>query len=434
MPAFARMLRPPGPALLAAIAAANVALWLAARPDGEPTGRFAGELCGVEAVLLLSCALVLATVLPAIERLFDGLDRVAVWHRRCAVAGVALLAGHLAFVTSPPDPRASSLGVGLGDVALAGLLVLSVWALAPRLRAARWPGPLQRLARASYECWLTAHRLTGLFVGIAVIHGTIVDPVLHRSALLRIEFAAIGVAGMAAYAYRELIARRVVPIYDYEVADVRRLNETTLDVALEPVGAKLAFAPGQFIFLAFGGAGGWQRHPFSVSSAPPDRRLGVTIKAVGDYTRELFEQLRPGVPARLAGPFGAFDYRRGGRRQVWIAGGIGITPFLSWIRSLGGDFDREVDFFYTVDHPGEAIHTDEIRAAAYAHPLLRAHLVSSDTDGRLRADDVMRAVGGDRAPWVYMCGPPPMTRALAKDFRDLGVPADRVRWEDFGVR
>jgi predicted ferric reductase len=79
-------------------------------------------------------------------------------------------------------------------------------------------------------------------------------------------------------------------------------------------------------------------------------------------------------------------------------------------------------------------HTDEIRAAAYTHPLLRAHVVSSDTDGRRRADDVIRAVRGDRAPWIYMCGTPPMTRALANDFRHLGVPADRVRWEDFGVR
>jgi predicted ferric reductase len=403
----ARVLRPPGPALLAAIAAANVALWLAARPEGEPTGRFVGELCGVEAVLLLSCALILATVLASVERAFDGLDRVAVWHRRCAVAAVALLAGHLALVTSPPDPQATSLGIALGDLALAGLLVLSVWALAPRLRAARWPGPLQRLARASYERWLTAHRLAGLFVGNAVIHGTIVDPVL---------------------------ARRIVPVYDYEVSDVRRLNETTLDVALDPAGAKLAFAPGQFIFLAFGGAGGWQRHPFSVSSASSERRLGVTIKAVGDYTQQLFDQLRPGVPAKLAGPFGAFDYRHGGREQVWIAGGIGVTPFLSWIRSLDGMFDREVDFFYSVAHAGEAIHTDEIEAAGNRHPSLRPHVVYSDTDGRLNADAVMRAVPRHVTPWIYMCGPPPMTRALAKDFRRLGVPPARVRWEDFGVR
>ncbi len=65
----------PGGAVLVAVAVANVALWVAARPAGQPTGRFIGEICGAEAVLLFSCTLVLATLLPAIERAFSGLDR-----------------------------------------------------------------------------------------------------------------------------------------------------------------------------------------------------------------------------------------------------------------------------------------------------------------------------------------------------------------------
>ena len=86
------------------------------------------------------------------------------------------------------------------------------WALAPRLRGARFPGPIQLMARVSYERWLTAHRLTGLFVALAVAHGAIVDPVLHSSDLLRIAFLVIGCTGVAAYLYRELLARYVVPI------------------------------------------------------------------------------------------------------------------------------------------------------------------------------------------------------------------------------
>ena len=93
----------------------------------------------------------------------------------------------------------------------------------------------------------------------------------------------------------------MVPIYDYTVADVRRPNKTTLEVALSPVHKQLTFAPGQFVFLALGGAGGWQRHPFSVSSPPSDPHLELTIKAAGDYTRDLYDQLRPGIPAKLAG-------------------------------------------------------------------------------------------------------------------------------------
>jgi predicted ferric reductase len=423
-----------GPALLGAVALGNVVIWLGARPAGGPTGRFIGELCGAEAVLLFSSSLVLTTLLPPIERAFDGLDRVAVWHRRAAVAGLVVLVGHLSLVTSPPDPFATAFGHALGDVALAGLLFLSVWALAPALRAARWPGPIRRLAQASYERWLGAHRLMGLFVAVAVAHGEIVDPVLHRSSTLRVVFSVVGATGIAAYLYRELIARFVVPTYEYRVGAVERLGETTVEVALQPVGRRLSFSPGQFVFVAFGGIDGWQRHPFSVSSAPDDGDLELTIKDLGDYTRDLLQALRPGVPAKLAGPFGTFDYRHGGHNQVWIAGGVGITPFLSWIRSLDGDFDRDVDFYYSYAGADEALHRDEIVAAATAHPSFRTHLVSSDRDGLLTADAVMAAVPAGGEPWIYMCGPPGMMRSLATGFRRMGVPRRRMRWEDFGPR
>src|SRR4051794_34011491 len=92
-----------GPAGLGAIAVGYVVLWLVARPSGEPTGRFVGELSGAEAVLLMCCSLALATLLPFIERAFGGLDRVAVWHRRVAVTGFLLLVPHVAFITSSPD-------------------------------------------------------------------------------------------------------------------------------------------------------------------------------------------------------------------------------------------------------------------------------------------------------------------------------------------
>ncbi len=156
-----------GPAALGTIAVGYLALWLVARPSGEPAGRFVGELSGAEAVLLMCCALVLATLVPFIERAFGGLDRVAVWHRRAATVGFLLLVPHVAFITSSPDPYETTLGHALGDLALAGLLLLVLWALAPRLRAARWPGPIRALARTSHEGWLNAHRLTGLFVAVA---------------------------------------------------------------------------------------------------------------------------------------------------------------------------------------------------------------------------------------------------------------------------
>jgi predicted ferric reductase len=424
-----------GATALVAIAIAYVVLWVVARPAHEPTARYIGEICGATALLLFSCSLVLATFLRPIERAFSGLDRVVVWHRHAATAALVLLVPHVALITSAVDPYETTFGHGLGDLALFGLLLLVVWALAPSLRGARWPGPVRWLAGIAYDRWLTAHRLTGLFVAFAVVHGAIVDPALHQSMLLRAVYLVVGVTGVAAYAYRELLAKYVFPIYDYTVAGISRPGQNTIDVVLEPVHTPLAFIPGQFIALAFGGAGGWHRHPFSVASAPSSRQLEVTIKALGDYTQALSDKLEPGTPAKVVGPFGGFDYTRGGNDQIWIAGGIGVTPFLSWIRAMDNSFDRSVDFYYSVAHETDALYLDEIEAAAARHPGFRPQVVNTEREGFLTAD---RAVNGRPRSgadvWVYMCGPPAMAKSLAKRFRQLGVPRSKVRWEQFDTR
>jgi predicted ferric reductase len=423
-----------GATALVALAIAYPVLWVVARPAHEPTARYIGEICGAEALLLFSCSLVLATFLRPIERAFSGLDRVVVWHRYAATAALVLLVPHVALITSAVDPYETTFGHGLGDLALLGLLLLIVWALAPSLRGARWPGPVRWLARIAYDRWLTAHRLTGLFVAVAVVHGALVSPALHQSMLLRVVYLVVGATGVAAYAYRELLAKYVFPTYDYTVAEIERPSENTIDVALEPVHGSLKFVPGQFIALAFGGAGGWYRHPFSVASAPSAPRLEVTIKALGDYTSTLQEQLEPGTPAKVVGPFGGFDYTRGGNDQIWIAGGIGVTPFLSWIRAMDSSFDRSVDFYYSIAREADALYLDEIEAAAARHTGFHPHVVNTEREGYLTAPKTANGQRHIEDVWVYMCGPPVMAKSLASGFRELGVPRSHIRWEQFDTR
>jgi nitric oxide dioxygenase len=85
----------------------------------------------------------------------------------------------------------------------------------------------------------------------------------------------------------------------------------------------------------------------------------------------------------------------------------------------------------TVD---DAVYRDDIEAAGEEHPSLRTHLIVSDAEGPLTADAVLRAVAPGADPWIYMCGPPAMMKALTRGLRRRGVPPDRVRWEDFGAR
>ncbi len=424
-----------GVVVLIGLVAANVVIWLLARPQGVSTVRYTGSLCGAEAILCFSCALVLATVLGPIERAFGGLDRVALWHRRTAVLGVILLVPHLVLVwLAPPDPDATALGSWLGIVAIVGIVGLAIWATAPSLAARRWPGPVRRMAEASYEQWLSSHRLMGIFVALAVVHAGIVDPAVRLSRVLLVTFIAIGVIGVAAYLYREIVFPRITPIHDYRVAGTTALDERTLGISLDPVGQPLSFRPGQFIFIAFGGLGAWQRHPFSVSSAPSSPTLELAVRAAGDYTSGLRRELRVGSVAKVAGPYGGFDHSAGGHQQIWIAAGIGITPFLSWIRSLDARFDQEVAFFYAVNDESAELFADEIAGAAAAHPTFHPHLWVSDRAGPLDPATVMTKVPPGSDPWVYMCGPPTMMRSFARGFRTLGVPDDHVRWEQFDIR
>jgi len=112
----------------------------------------------------------------------------------------------------------------------------------------------------------------------------------------------------------------------------------------------VAFRLGQFVVLTFAGLAAGERHPFSMSSGGGEGELDVTV-ASGDYTARLVDSLGPGDAARVLDPFGGFDYRDGGQRQIWIAGGIGVTPFISWIRSLDSGFAREVEFWHSVRDP-----------------------------------------------------------------------------------
>jgi predicted ferric reductase len=102
------------------------------------------------------------------------------------------------------------------------------------------------------------------------------------------------------------------------------------------------------------------------------------------------------------GPYGEFNYRTGSARQLWIAAGIGITPFLSWIRDFERQpLDREVDFFYTTNVPEEALFLDEIEKASRQQGF-RAHVSHSARDGRLSVARVIAASGEVADRDIYM--------------------------------
>ncbi|MEZ5100736.1 MAG: hypothetical protein R3C15_13240 [Thermoleophilia bacterium] len=434
-----------GPLTIAAVVAAFAALWLGDRPAGEAWGTHVGQLLGVESVVLLSLAIVLISTLPWIEGWFDGIDRTAIWHRRIAILGLALLLPHLLLAHGDSE---GGPGGPLAVVGLLGLLGLAAWAVLPRwrtmvprplrgavvaLRDARVVRDVRRLF-GGYERWRLLHRTTGIFVAAGFVHGLLDATGFDGAPALRWSYVAAGGIGVAFYVYREVLAQFFLSLHDFQVQGVRVIEDGLVEVALTPLGRPLDFRPGQFAMVFLEARDGWHRHPFTIASAPHEGVVRVTVKALGDYTSTFHEQLEPGMPAVIGGPHGRFDRRKGTERQVWVGAGVGIAPFLSWLRSLEAEgLDEEVDLFYT--NAGEAPFAAEVREIAAAHHGLRAHVVDTERRGRLTAEEVLATV--DAAPErlsVFLCGPEPMVRTFQAAFRRAGVPRTAIHREYFDWR
>src|SRR5260221_8981814 len=230
----------------------NVVLWVLLRPPGVPGIMYLGEIFATTAIALLSCSLVLATRAPFLERFFGGLDRMYLWHRWSAVVGVVLLPLHSALVTSAPDPNRNELGSVLGQAALIGLVLLLLWALAPRLSAVlrRIPTNLQSWFM-QYQRWFTLHRLTGLFVVAGLVHGALVDPVLRRSTILLGWYVAVAAVGTAAYVYRGLFFRFFSQRgeYGHTGKGINWLGPRAPEGMLAPPARPLQFLGGRFGFV-----------------------------------------------------------------------------------------------------------------------------------------------------------------------------------------
>ncbi|CAD6560900.1 Carnitine monooxygenase reductase subunit [Paraburkholderia kirstenboschensis] len=186
-------------------------------------------------------------------------------------------------------------------------------------------------------------------------------------------------------------------------------------------------AAGQFAFVTFDPAEG--PHPFTISSAwHDDGKLRFHIKGMGDYTERLPETLKPGDLVTVEGPYGAFDFRSDKPRQIWIAGGIGITPFLARMQArVRHPDDRSVDLFYSTNAPDQEFIGAARQLATRAN--VRLHVLVSGKDNRLTAKRLREIVPEWLSGDVWFCGPAGFGRALRQDLIARGLAAENFHQE-----
>ena len=408
----------------------TILIWLIFPPVREGAEHYerayAGEVLGSLVIVLMSFSLFISTRPKWAEPFFGGLDKMYMTHRHTSTSAFLLMFVHL--LTVPITLVNLRVGNYLAMTAFLGIVAIVLPTLAPRIPF------LNKLTGQTYEGWKKLHRFIGIFFILGFVHSLTINAPSAKIAITWTQNFFI--LGTLSYLYTEVFGRFFKKYLPYTVEAVNHPNNSTTEVVLrakkDPIKNQKA---GQFLFVRFAGSGLDESHPFTISSAPHENVLRVTIKACGDFTRHLFANLKIGTEATIEGPYGMFDYKSGGPRQIWVAGGIGVTPFLSFIRDLKTDPAFDVDFYYTVRHREEAIFVEEIQEAAKKYPRLKAYIRFSSTDGSLSVDEIAKNAGGNISEHhVYMCGPLPMVQAFETKFIEMKVPSDNIHYEEFNFR
>ena len=415
---------------IAGLVTLNILLWVFFGPTTGQSKNFpqqvVAETFSSSAMILWASGIFLSNKPRFLEPYFGGLDRMYIVHKNINILALLLIVVHLIIV---PTSDQGGPGVWIAWVTFPAILILVLLTVSPRVPL------LSSIARLTYDKWRNLHKYMGVLFILGATHMLMVQPLIMNAPVVFTYVGTIIAIGVASYLYKEFLWERLKKRSPYVVQDVKKLNGTVAKVTLRPRETKVTHRAGQFLYVNFDSDKILQEpHPFTISSAPHEDDLRLSIKASGDWTQYMHEHLQAGANAFVDGPYGEFNFKTGSQKQVWIAGGIGITPFMSWMRDFEANSqDREINFFYTTTVPEEALFMDEIEKAN-KHKGFQAHVSHSAHDGRLSADKLIAASGDLAGKDIYMCGPAPMVDAFRLAFIAKGVPAGKIHYEEFNFR
>ena len=424
-------------------------LWLVADPvvlARHPFSQIQFPLInftGIIAMGAMSVSLIMALRSVALEPHVGGLDKSYRLHKWLGVTALLMAIAHwlliyapgwlisLGMMAQPARERARSASNGpalmhtLQDPArLAGQWCFYAAVILIVLALLKW---------FPYRYFLKTHRLLAVVFLLLVFHSVVLLNTAYWTHAISYAIAGLMTIGAAAAVF--MLFRRVgrtrqavgeiVSVTPHQ--DGRVLG---IDVCL-----KDRWAPheaGQFAFVSFDDAEG--PHPFTISSTwKGDGRLTFLIKGLGDYTRALPQQLKPGALVTVEGPYGTFTFNGPHQRQIWISGGIGITPFVSRMQQLAAWPDvKTIDLFHATAARDDVAMGQLTKLAESAR--VRLHIWVSTDGHRLNAAEIRRSVPEWKSGDVWFCGPVDFGKDLRRDFLGAGLPATDFHQELFHLR
>lgn len=385
-----------------------------------------GQWSGLFALFSLAFLIISGDTARFFDRFF-GLDRIIKFQRKFSFLSFTFLFLHpLFFILSGQSftnyfiPSFYAFPLALGTLAFyifAAVMLFSYF-----------------YKRISYKAWQYIHVLTYILFFMSLSHAILWGSHSEDLGFLIVYFV-VAAAVVVAATYR---TRYKIIEFKKGAASVSRVkweNDNIFTIAIK-TNKPMPFRAGQFCFLRLSGRKLYARHPFTISSTPQESELLFTVKNTGRFT-EVLSKLQAGDKINVDGPFGRFFARQKENEFVFIAGGVGITPFRSLIIDLlKNNPDAKISLIYCAKKIKDLVFRQEFDALQSEK--FKVHYVLSDEEnfaggscGFLSADIIKSVVLNTEKPLYYICGSESLKKTAHDIIKSFGVAKKRIIIEDF---
>lgn len=374
---------------------------------------------GMVSMSAMALTLILAARWRLVDRLMGGPDKSYAAHRWLGFLALGGALGHWASADSfgaGMIPMLADAGESLGSVAIYGMIALSAAAMVRAI---------------PYHLWKASHMLMGPVFLAAAAHTFLVASPLSFGVAPWILMAVMSILGLIAWG--QTLLRKIAPTRLVTVEKAARF-EGGVDVTFRAERKMRSFKPGQFATIANNHARA-ESHPFTIAGGDETRRRFV-IRAAGDWTDAFVTNVKVGDQFRLSRSVGRFlpQNKPSRKEQLWVAGGVGITPFLAALERMQPDSRARVSLIYCIRSRASAGAIEDVERHAARLPQVDL-FVLSDTDGDKltspRLTEIMSRMDSDAV--VYLCGPEGLKNLVTNAWATLGRTG-RVHSERFDFR
>lgn len=427
--------------ILATILILPILKWLFLVPIDARFGSFAasakalGQVTGIVGTLLFSFSLILSFRNRVTETIFGGLDTLYRVHHQSGMYGLFLLLLHPLLLSVPRlmysvedaasflTPFQTSTAVDFGIFSVIAFMVLIGVTLFGVI--------------FSYQALKRFHQFLGVAFLLGAVHGFMIPSDIQNDVFIRVWVLGFVCAGLFSYVVYSLGKRFTIPKKLFKVSSVAKIQSGITEIVLTPVSEGVNHLPGQFAFFSCidsKSVPNNEAHPFTISSWETNGSVSISAKGLGDFT-SLLPGVEVGSYVNVEGPFGEFVYGFWGKDQVWVAGGVGVTPFVSFAKHIltQKDFSHNIEFYYSVRTNDDLAFHELFMSVANLHPTFKYHPMPSDTSGYITGDLLVHTVPGIITRDIVMCGPPPMMNALTGSLVTFGINRKHIHSELFSL-